>query len=125
MSLIHYARPFLELGICKEYCMARKITGNDITNRSKRTGAAVQPTAVQAASEVNKDVRKNGKAAGLVPASVAVDLEEEIRRRAYELYLQRAASAGEGNGNGNENQDWLIAEREIRSRHASQEHQRA
>jgi len=119
MSLIHYARPFLELGICKEYCMARKTTGNVTTNRSKKTGAAAQPAAVQVAPEVDKDVRKNGRAAVNVP----VDLEEEIRRRAYELYLQRAASAG--NGNGNENQDWLIAEREIRSRHGSQEHQRA
>ena len=119
MSLIHYARPFLELGICKEYCMARKTTGNVTTNRSKKTGATVQPAAVQVAPEVDKDVRKNGRAAANVP----VDLEEEIRRRAYELYLQRAASAG--NGSGNENQDWLIAEREIRSRHGSQEHQRA
>ncbi len=99
--------------------MARKTTGNVTTNRSKKTGAAAQPAAVQVAPEVDKDVRKNGRAAVNVP----VDLEEEIRRRAYELYLQRAASAG--NGNGNENQDWLIAEREIRSRHGSQEHQRA
>jgi len=99
--------------------MARKTTGNVATNRSKKTGATVQPAAVQVAPEVDKDVRKNGRAAVNVP----VDLEEEIRRRAYELYLQRAASAG--NGSGNENQDWLIAEREIRSRHGSQEHQRA
>ncbi len=99
--------------------MARKTSGNVTTNRSKKTGATVQPAAVQVAPEVDKDVRKNGRAAANVP----VDLEEEIRRRAYELYLQRAASAG--NGNGNENQDWLIAEREIRSRHGSQEHQRA
>ena len=101
--------------------MARKTTGNVSSNRSKKTGGTIQPAAVQVAAEVDKDVRKNGKPA----VNVAVDLEEEIRRRAYELYLQRAASAGEGNGSGNENQDWLIAEREIRSRHGSQERHRA
>ncbi len=46
-----------------------------------------------------------------------VNLEEEIRRRAYELYLQRRATAGAENGKGDENQDWLIAESEIRSRY--------
>jgi hypothetical protein len=107
MSLIHYARPFLELGICKEYCMARKTTGNTTTNRSKKTVASVQPATVQVVSEVPG----NGRPVSLAPSN----LEEEIRRRAYELYLQRSASAG--NGNGDENQDWLIAEREILSRH--------
>lgn len=41
-------------------------------------------------------------------------LEEEIRRRAYELYLQRNGSPGD------EHQDWLIAEREILARHQQQ-----
>lgn len=118
MSLIHYVRPFLELGICKEYCMARKTTGNT-TTRGKKSGASIQPAAVEGAAEVRKEVRKNGKPANLAPAN----LEEEIRRRAYELYLQRRATAG--GETGSENQDWLLAEREIRSRHGSQEHQSA
>jgi hypothetical protein len=105
MPLIHYVKPFLELGICKEYCMARKTTGNTTTNRSKKTEASIPP-AVQVAPEV----RKNAKPANLVP----VNLEEEIRCRAYELYLQRRGTAGDPN------QDWLIAEREIRSRYGSQ-----
>jgi len=113
MSLIHYARPFLELGICKEYCMARKTTGNGTTSRSKKTAASIQPAAVQVAPEVPK----NGKPANLVLVDPPVNLEEEIRRRAYELYLQRRATAGNENVNGNENQDWLVAEREILSRH--------
>jgi hypothetical protein len=91
--------------------MARKTTGNGITKRSKKSGVSISPAAVQAAPEVHE----NGKPANQVP----VNLEEEIRRRAYELYLQRAATAS--NGNGDENQDWLVAEREIRSRHGSQE----
>ena len=119
MSLIRYARPFLELGICKEYCMARKTTGSSTTSRSKKVAASIQPAAVQVAPEVPK----NGKPASLVlvdaPVNLEVNLEEEIRRRAYELYLQRRATAGNENvkSSGDENQDWLIAEREIRSRH--------
>jgi hypothetical protein len=45
---------------------------------------------------------------------VPFSLEEEIRRRAYELYEQRGPSSG------NETDDWLVAEREILERY--QEH---
>jgi len=87
--------------------MARKTTGNTTTNRSKKTGAAVQPAALQLVSEV--------PSSGKTPSPVPANLEEEIRCRAYELYLQRRATAG--GDNGDENQDWLIAESEILSRH--------
>ena len=101
--------------------MARKTTENATTIRSRKTGVTVPADAVQGALEVNvavnKEVRKDGKPSNVVP----INLEEEIRRRAYELYLERRAIAGGEPGNGNENQDWLIAEREIRSRHGSQE----
>jgi hypothetical protein len=118
MSLVHYVRPFLELGICKEYRMARKTTENATTIRGKKTGVAVPASAVQGALEVRKD----GKPSNVVPINlVPTNLEEEIRRRAYELYLERRATAGGEDGNGNENQDWLVAEREIRSRHGNQE----
>jgi DUF2934 family protein len=69
--------------------------------------------------QVAPEVRQSGRPANQVPVERHVNLEEEIRRRAYELYLQRAADAG--NGNGDPNQDWLIAEREVRSRFGSQE----
>jgi hypothetical protein len=97
--------------------MARKTTGN-ITTRSKKTGAYVPPAAVQVAPEVPQNGKPAKMVPGNVPASVPVNfevnLEEEIRRRAYELYLQRATA---GDQSGNEDQDWLIAEREIRSRY--------
>jgi len=41
----------------------------------------------------------------------AIDLEAEIRRRAYELYLMRGCTPGQ------ENDDWFVAEREIRARY--------
>ena len=87
--------------------MARKTTGNATTIRGKKTGDSVP-----------SEGRKDGKPSNVVP----INLEEEIRRRAYELYLERRATAGGETGNGNENQDWLIAEREIRSRHSQERH---
>lgn len=41
-------------------------------------------------------------------------LQEEIRRRAYELYEQRGCSPG------SESEDWLRAEQEIIARHQHQ-----
>jgi hypothetical protein len=58
----------------------------------------------------------------LVPSNRPVNIEEKIRRRAYEIYLERRATASE---NGDQNQDWLVAEREIRSREGSREQQMA
>ncbi len=40
-----------------------------------------------------------------------IDVQAEIRRRAYELFLQRG-----GNGGGNPMQDWLDAEAEVMQR---------
>jgi DNA-binding PucR family transcriptional regulator len=98
--------------------MARKTTENTTAKRIKKTTVSVQPETVQVADELRKAepskeirMRKNGKAAGSDP----VNLEEAIRRRAYELYLERRATAG--GDIGDENQDWLVAEREILSRH--------
>jgi hypothetical protein len=101
--------------------MARKTTGNTTTSRSKKTGASVPPSVVR----VTPEVAKSGKPANLVSGNVPADfnIEEEIRRRAYELYLQRRATAG--GATGDEDQDWLVAEREIRSRHNSQGHHSA
>lgn len=47
--------------------------------------------------------------------SSPVDLEAEIRRRAYELYEQRGCAPG------HEEEDWLVAEREIRARYNYQQ----
>jgi hypothetical protein len=110
MSLIYQIRPFLNLGVCKEYGMPRKT----ITTRSKKTAGLVAPAAVQIASEIGQEVPreapKNGKQANIVSSN----LEDQIRRRAYELYLERRATAGSDSGN--QHQDWLMAEREIRAR---------
>jgi hypothetical protein len=44
----------------------------------------------------------------------SLDLESEIRRRAYELYERRGCTPG------HESEDWIVAEREIVSRNNHQ-----
>ena len=110
--------------------MARKTTESSSTPRSKKTAASIQPPVTQVAPAVVTDVPKNGKSAikiqdkfgasNSVPSNL--NLEEAIRRRAYELYLERRATAGGENGYGDENQDWLMAEREVRSRLGEGQH---
>lgn len=45
---------------------------------------------------------------------VPINLDDEIRRRAYELYLQRGRSSGHAN------EDWLVAEHEVMQRYHQQ-----
>jgi len=47
---------------------------------------------------------------------VPINLDEEIRRRAYQLYEERGCTPG------HENDDWLVAEREVLTRYTSQQH---
>lgn len=54
---------------------------------------------------VKTEPRKN-----LVP----INLEDEIRRRAYEIYEQRGTSTG------SEAEDWFAAEREVKQRYHQQ-----
>jgi hypothetical protein len=150
MSLIHYIKPFLDLGICKEYSMARKTTGNGFTDRSKRTETPLQPSEMRSASDISTEVsdenRKNNEVRNGKPFNNPVpinqnsinqtsmnqtaanqgpnsaNLEEEIRHRAYDLYLERRANGGDA---GDQHQDWLTAEREILSRRNSRDRKSA
>ena len=45
------------------------------------------------------------------PPPIPINVEEEIRRRAYELYEQR------GGAPGHERDDWFLAEREVLARY--------
>ncbi len=76
------------------------------TKLESKTTAAPKVNAEPRMFEVRKtDARKN-----LVP----INIEEEIRRRAYELYQQR------GPAGGGEADDWLTAEREVMQRYHQQ-----
>lgn len=56
------------------------------------------------------EVVKNESRKNVVP----INLEDEIRRRAYEIYEQRGAVSG------HEADDWFAAEREVRQRYSQQ-----
>ena len=86
----------------------------------KTNGATVAPpvtaTSAPSVSEIRElrttspDARKN-----IVP----INLEEEIRRRAYELWEEN------GHESGRDEEHWLSAEREVRGRYTAQRQQSA
>jgi DUF2934 family protein len=80
--------------------MARKTNGNGVTPRTRKAKEA-ETTPVQVVAEPRKN---------LVP----INLEEEIRRRAYEIFVERGSTPG------NESEDWLTAEREVRLRYQAE-----
>jgi hypothetical protein len=132
---------FLNLGICKEYPnMARsRSTSGGKTNRPgtstskdqtstsnpvnlpdvKAAAAETAPAAIvpetKSAPETRKfEVRKPAPHKAEPRKNVVpINLEDEIRRRAYELYERRVNS-------GNETEDWLTAEREVLQRYHQQ-----
>lgn len=77
------------------------------TARSKKNGngngaeVSVNPS-VQTLTETKPEIKKN-----VVP----INLDEEIRRRAYEIFEERGCTPG------NEHEDWVRAEREVLSRY--------
>jgi len=94
--------------------MARKTTGTG-TPRNKKTTPPTEASAVQPAPlPVVPEVRNNVTPINLAVKKSNVDLDEEIRRRAYELYLERHGATGDAA------QDWFKAEREVRARYAGQ-----
>lgn len=83
--------------------MARKTSGNGTTTRKKSTVTPIQPHTLQVVPEIPRSA---------TPVNAApIDLDEEIRSRAYEIYQERGGTAGDPH------QDWLTAEREVRARH--------
>jgi Protein of unknown function (DUF2934) len=132
---------FLNLGICKEYPnMAR--TRSTSGGKSNRTNNKEQAGASSPASvpDVNAAAAREVAPMGIAPESKVtpqsrvaaepkrfelrkaeprknvfpINLEDEIRRRAYELYQQRGA------GSGSEAEDWLAAESEVMQRYHQQ-----
>lgn len=79
--------------------MAHKTTESERRWNKKATMSA-QPASLKAV-------------AGVGGTGDSMALEDEIRRRAYEIYLQR------GKAPGSEHDDWFAAEREIRARVAA------
>ena len=114
-------------------------TGNQTSNPEVKAGAEISPAAVSPERKATPEagVAPQSKATSEPKAAaepkpisegrkfevlktdsrknvVPINLEDEIRRRAYELYQQR------GPGSGSEAEDWLTAEREVHQRYHQQ-----
>jgi hypothetical protein len=77
------------------------------TTPAEVVAAKVKPTPEPRKLEMVKtEPRKN--------VVVPIKLEDEIRRRAYEIFVERGSTSG------NEAEDWLTAEREVRQRYQKQ-----
>jgi hypothetical protein len=82
--------------------------------RTPKNGAAVQTPLVTAASETQTEIQELKKALPEARKNVfPINLDEEIRRRAYELWEQRGYEPG------HETEHWLLAETEVLSRYSS------
>jgi len=99
-------------------------TNNEQTNAGtanipdvKTVAAGTTPAEVAAEAKTAPEPRKLEmvKTEPRKNVLVPIKLEDEIRRRAYELYVQR------GSVSGNEAEDWLTAEREVRQRYQKQQ----
>jgi hypothetical protein len=119
MWLIHQFDSLIQLRICKEYLiMAKAKTPRPSVEKTNGAPVAAPVTAAPAESfseirEVRRttpDARKN-----IVP----INLDEEIRRRAYELWEEH------GRESGHDEEYWLSAEREVVGRYTAQRQQSA
>jgi len=104
MWFSHSFDSFLTLGICKEYpIMARTRSGFGTAPARKEEKPAVNPAVALGVKDAAAEPRRK---------LAAVNFEDEIRRRAYELYEQRGYLPG------HETEDWLEAEREVLARYS-------
>jgi len=115
MWLVHQFDSLL-LGDCKEYPKMAKAKTPRTNTRTKTNGSTpetpITTTEMQALQPELKELKKalSEVRKNLVP----INLDEEIRRRAYELWEQC------GHESGHENEHWLLAEQEITARYSHQ-----
>jgi hypothetical protein len=84
--------------------------------QTKVPAAAAETAPIKPEARVVAEPRKKMEVVKTEPRRIIpINLEDEIRRRAYELYQQR------GTGSGSEAEDWLSAEREVRQRYHQQQ----
>jgi len=89
-------------------------TGKPSPDHPEATPVAPGETALAPVALSGENGKSQSKKAGSRSSVVPFSLEEEIRRRAFELYTQRGGTSG------SETDDWLVAEREVLDRY--QEH---
>jgi hypothetical protein len=88
----------------------------DVQKDVQAVPAATAPVATKPEAKIVTEPRKKLEMVKTEPRRVVpINLEDEIRRRAYELYQQRGAAPGR------DVEDWLAAEREVRQRYNQQQ----
>jgi len=92
--------------------LARSVSLPDSTTAAEANSVRASEASPLGEARVSPEPRrmevvKNEPRRNVVP----INLDDEIRRRAYELYQQRGATPG------NQAEDWLNAEREVRQRY--------
>ncbi len=81
-------------------------------NSSKQNGGTAEtPVMAAAHPQIKSEVREAKRSSEVRKNLVPINLDEEIRRRAYELWEQR------GYESGHEDEHWRLAETEILSRY--------
>ena len=80
-------------------------------NTKQNGGTAETPVIAAAQPETQSEIREVKRTSDLRKNLVPINLDEEIRRRAYELWEQR------GYESGHEDEHWRLAETEILSRY--------
>ena len=109
MWLIHQFDSFMNLGTCKEYLHMAK------AKTSRVSGSATNKQVIQMPEPGTTPTAPAVSETRKATAPVSIDLQGEIRRRAYELYEQRGCAPGF------EHEDWAQAEREILARQNQQQ----
>lgn len=87
---------------------------NNVTVMSDGTAAAPALASETKSPEVAKSPEVKKPEPKKMAPPIPINLDEEIRRRAYEIFQQR------GNTPGNEQDDWMVAEREVLARYQQQ-----
>jgi len=77
------------------------------TETSTDTNLTTMPQAAPSMTVAAPEYKKHA-------APIPINVEEEIRRRAYELYVERGCTPGQ------DHSDWVEAEREVMARYTQQ-----
>jgi hypothetical protein len=118
MWLIHQFDSLLNLGICKEYPIMAKVKTPRPTE--KTNGAPVAPPISASPAETISEIREVRRTAPDARKNIVpINLDEEIRKRAYELWEEN------GRASGRDDEYWLSAEREVLGRYTAQRQQSA
>jgi len=89
-------------------------------NIEKTNGGSVAAPVASTPTENTSDIREVRRTAPDARKNIVpINLDDEIRRRAYELWEENGHEAGR------EQEHWLSAEREVRGRYTAQRQQSA